>query len=539
LFATQLLKLRLQNWKEILRNFVLGVVVLNYDLPHEVILLCFKLFRQRRLCLVIQEGKFDLMSLNLLYKGDLLIIFLSEVSASFFRQIIGRGGRVSCEKQGIGIVICQTPSGTIALPGPNETQICEDDLLSQRLDIGSIDDFIGQFKMVNSTLVEEIHWFLSSCRFNEKEHAFFVNLMTLFQAVLYNDAFKYCCSTNDVGAIMDFLSCVLIVQSGNDLALYRENVDGQLRKLALNSASKGNQYTKKTFDGIKTKFVQEAKRLFGNDLTSVFGFLRILQDGYFRFQDDASLARMFFRFRELTKLSDLMKRFLFNLQSGKSSQDLNRSINGLLTMLTSFDGVLDQLMKMIMSSSIDSDTFQRVGDDRTYGERVDIHQQRPIEYEDTFSTLMSELRAGPKSLEFLANCLSKYSKSVCVKCASVWNQFKPFICGHMKLILESARKDYSACRLAITKLELELRVLEETIQCNSKSLKGVKLTRANRPLIDEKTSKLAELDYKKSEQDRFEFQIQSWEDELAPYHGLSEEDTVCLFIEQIGQSQSQ
>jgi hypothetical protein len=232
-----------------------------------------------------------------------------------------------------------------------------------------------------------------------------------------------------------------------------------------------------------------------------------------------------------------MKRFLFNLQSGKSSQDLNRSINGLLTMLTSFDGVLDQLMRMIMSSSIDSETFQRVTDDRTYGERPELHQQRSIEDEDPFSTLMSELHAGPKSLEFLVDCLSKHSNVGCVKCASVWNQFKPFICGHMKLILESARKDSSACRLAIAKLELELRHLEETIKSNCMGLKGVKLTKANLPLIQEKTSKLAELEDKKSEQIRFDFQIKSWEDELAPYNGLSEAEAVHLFIQQISQSQ--
>ena len=537
-FVSQLLKLRCPNWKEILLNFVLGVVVLKYELPNNVILLCFELFRQGRLCFIVQEGQFDLMSLNLLYKGNLEVIFLSEVSASLVRQLIGRCGRVSLQNKGGGIVMCRTPSGTIALSETYKSEILSDGSLSLSLDIGSIDDFSHRFSSIPFEIVFNFHRFLSSCRLDKNEIDFFINLMTLFQAVLYNDAFKYCCSENNIERIMTFLSCALIVMSGNHLRLYRLNVDSLLARLALNDASSRFNYEVSKFKGIQGRFVQEVKDLIKvDDLESIFGFIRIIEEWRFIGLSDADLSLMFLDFRELTKLSDLMKRFLFNLQSGKSSQDLNRSINGLLTMLTSFDGVLDQLMRMIMSSSIDSDTFQRVSNDRSYRERPDLPQQCSIEDKDTFSTLMRELQDGPKSLEFMADCLSKHSNIGCVKCTSVWNKFKPFICGQMNAILESLKKDRSACRLAITKLNSELGELDRKIQSNRVNLTGVKIGKANRPLIEEHTLKLADLNAKKSDQDHFEVHIQSLEQELAPYHGLNEEDTVCLFIQEIGQSQ--
>ena len=529
-FSTILLSLKPPIWKEILRNFVLGVVVLDYEMPHEMILLCLELFSQGLLCLIVQEGRFDLMSMNLQYKGNLRLIFLSEVSSSFFRQIIGRCGRVSSGNQSFGIVECMTPSGVIVLPETEERKISDD--LSHNM--GSLDDFYNRFQKIQPrALVREIYGFFSSCRLNEKEINFFMNLLTLFQEVLYNNAFKFCCSENNVERIMAFLSCALIVLSGNSLPLCRENIDKHLTGLALNSVSKAFSYERKTFEEIERKFVEAVKKLITcENLSSAFGFLRIIDEGRFRWLNDADLSRMFFQFRELSKLSDLMRRFLFNIQTGKSSPDFNRSINVLLTMLKSFDDVLDRFMGMIMSSSINSDIFYRVKDDRTHSQRVIAPTISP---EQLFSELMAELHYEHLSIDYVRECLDKYSKSGCMRCVSILYSFNNIFRNRISIFLDSLKKELSECTSSIRDLQLKLKPIEEKIEKNRLSLKGLILTKANAALVREKNSLLSVLEKENTRRKHIEYQSSNLEKEIAPYLGLIEQDAVQLFIRKINQ----
>ena len=171
-FASLLLDLKLPIWKDILRNFVLGVAVLDYKMHPEMFSLCVDMFSQGQLGWIVQEDRVDLMSMNIRYKGNLRLVFLSEVSSSFFRQLIGRCGRVSSGgNEDFGIVECMTPSGVIVLPQSEELE-CSDAALSQH--ICSFDEFNEQFSFIKPrALVREIHSFLSSCRLNEKENRFF------------------------------------------------------------------------------------------------------------------------------------------------------------------------------------------------------------------------------------------------------------------------------------------------------------------------------------------------------------------------------
>jgi hypothetical protein len=551
-FAQYLFTQRSPCWKEIIRNFVIGVVVMEYEMPSEMTALCLELLCTGRLVPVVQELRFDFTSMNLEYRGDLRLIFMSEVSHDYCRQMIGRCGRVSDAKyQGIGIVMCQTPSGLISLPETvrGEKKPPHQDEKILRCSIGNLEDFGNSFSRIPKEFLTKIFEFLSSCRLDEKDVSFFRNLLTLFQEVLYNHAFKFCCSDNKIDQIMTFLSCTLIVISGTYLEFYHVDVDSRLRSLALNDASTGFNYTQETFKGIKDGFVREVRRMLGDDqLQSIFGLLRIMQDKNFKFCSHSDLSRMFLNFRGLSKLSELMKKFLFNLHSPKNSHEFNRSINALLTMLSSFEKILDELMIIIMSYSIPCSTVERAnltlsGHEITAGPQC-------FAMENPFVSLTNDIHSGPPTLAWLSSCLLRYSLSGrCVKCNLGLRDFKRiFSCdpsskctsanildGQIDTVLRGLKADLSHNNKEIQTFEQKVRELDTQIQSNAQSMKGIALVKANRKHVDEKKMLIEIIPPKKERILDILSQIKSLELELSPYRGLSEADAVALFIQRMNQ----
>jgi len=555
---------RIPCWKELIRNFVIGSVAMHYEMTPETTTLCLELLCTGRLDPVIQEETFDLTSMNIPYHGDLRLNFMSEVSGNFCRQMIGRCGRVSNTKdQGIGNVMCQTPSGSISLPESeidtpsgsislpetvsDEKKSHHQDDEMPRCSIGCFEEFQSRFSIMPTLLMKKLFEFLSSCRMVEKDVSFFRNLLSFFQEVLYNPAFKFCCANNKIEQIMTFLSCALIVISGNDLQNCHVDVDSRLSSLALNQESKMYNYTDRTFTDIKTKFLQAVKGILTLDqLQSVFGFLRVIQDKHFRFQSITDLSRMFLNFQRIGKLSVLMKKFLFNLRFSKDSHDLNASINGLLTILEAFDTVLDQLMLIIMSYSIPCSTLESVK--RNLSDHVRTAVTQCSNAQKPFISLKTELMSVHLTRCDLLSCLLRYSDGGCTKCDLALRDFKSvFSCqksnlpsvnlfgGKINALLDGLKQEFTGANREIKSLELQLTELESLILKNKHTLAGLKLTKANSEPVKKKGVLNEQLEAKRKQISELSTQIQALEIEISPYRGLSEADAVAFFIQRTNQ----
>jgi hypothetical protein len=271
----------------------------------------------------------------------------------------------------------------------------------------------------------------------EKEEVpFFIHLLTLFQEVLYNKAFKYCCQDNNVEQIMTFLSCALIVLCGNKLQYYHVFVDTRLKCLALNqSASEDLLATQENLEIIRVSFVREIMRMLTEeDLQSIFGMLRVMEDKSIKFCSIHDLSSMWLKLRMIVRLVHLMQNFLFNVQSSKNSQEVNGAVNGLLTMLRSLHDVLDQILVIIMSFSIPCSTIESV-------KRMMKHSshQKPVVAvascsvaANPFDLLLSELDCGPRTFDYLWSCLSNNGSLQCIQIGFAKRDFKRFFKIHYK-----------------------------------------------------------------------------------------------------------
>ena len=540
------------SWKEILYTFVFGVVVMDYSMTSEMTTLFLDLLCQAQLAHVIQEDRFDMTSMNLPYKGNLMLVFLSEVSNDFCRQLMGRCGRVSTTKnQGIGIVRCETPSGELLLPEPDEAIHSQNDVMPP-IFVRSHEQFQSDFDKLPRKFVDKIYSFLSSCKFEKNEFSFINHLLVLFQEVMYNQAFKYCCSDNNVEKIMTFLSCALIVLCGNHLQYYHVFVDARLRCLALNqNALETLVVTTDTLEKIRLSFVQQIRNILPKeaDLQSIFGMVRVMEEKTIKFCSMTDLAKMYLSLRRLLDLSHLLEKFLFNIRASKNSHEVNGAVNGLLIMLRSLHDVLDQIMIIIMSFSIPCSTIESV-------KKMDLFSQdEPVAAAcsvaaDPFVSMMTELRTGLCTIYDVNSCLAKYGKSQCPNCMLVIRDFRGIFSNPEQ---PQTSGNFLHGRIAIVVRDLNALTQRnaQTIEFHNQNVVEAKRKIAeNRILHENNYSKLAKANTSlvKTMKDsttliesllqknkEISEQIEQLKGQLSPYRRLNEKEAVTLFLRQLPQ----
>ena len=535
-------------WNEVLYNFVYGVVVMDYSNPSEMTILFLDLLCQGRLAHVIQEDHFDMTSMNLQYKGNLVLVFLSEVSPDYCRQLMGRCGRVSTTKeQGIGIVRCETPSGELVLPETDDAIHSQNHDVVQPNFVGTREEFQSAFNKLSSDLVDKLYRFLSSCKLAKDEFSFFNHLLVLFQELLYNKAFMYCCKDNNVKQIMTFLSCALIVLCGNHLQYYHVFVDIRLRCLALNQNALENLVvTPETLENIRLSFVRQIGNMLTEaDLQSIFGMFRVMEEKTIRFCSLNDLSRMYLNLKTIVGLSHLLEKFLFNIQSSKNSQE----VNALLTMLHSLHDVLDQIMIIIMSFSIPCSKIESVKHS-SHEKPVVAVASCSVAEEDSFVSLMRDLTCGgPLTFKHLWSCLLHYEHSLCVRCTFGIRDFQrlfgnpeqtqpphDFLDGQIATVLRGLTAQFLRIAQEIASHAEKVKEADKNIAANMDKPVIVR-TKLNLPFLKSKTESTAFIESLKQKNSEISSQIESLKTELSPYRGLSEEDAVALFIQQLKQYQ--
>jgi hypothetical protein len=541
------------SWKEILYTFVFGVVVMDYTMTSEMTTLFLDLLCQAQLAHVIQEDRFDLTSMNLPYKGNLMLVFLSEVSNDFCRQLMGRCGRVSTTKnQGIGIVRCETPSGALLLPEPDEAIHSQNDDVMPPIFVCSREQFQSDFDKLPIGFLDKLYRFLSSCKFAKEEFSFINHLLVLFQEVMYNQAFEYCCSDNNVEKIMTFLSCALIVLCGNHLQYYHVFVDARLKCLALNqNALETIVVTTDTLEKIRLSFVQQIRNILPEeaDLQSIFGMIRVMEDKSIKYCSMTDLAKMYLSLRRLLDLSHLLEKFLFNIRASKNSHEVNGAVNGLLIMLRSLHDVLDQIMIIIMSFSIPCSTIESV-------KKMELFSQDEPDAAacsvaaDPFVSMMTELRTGLCTLYDVNSCLAKYGKSQCPNCMLVIRDFRGIFSNPEQ---PQTSGDFLHGRIAIVVRDLNALTQRnaQTIECHNQNVVETKrkieenrvlhkdnyskLVKANASLVKTMKDSTTLIESLLQKNKEISEQIEQLKGQLSPYRRLNEKEAVTLFLRQLPQ----
>jgi hypothetical protein len=532
---------------------VFGVVVMDYSMTSEMTTLFLDLLCQAQLAHVIQEDHFDLSSMNLPYTGNLTMVFLSEVSNDFCRQLMGRCGRVSTTKnQGIGIVRCETPSGELLLPEPDKAIHSQNDVMPPIFDC-SREQFQSDFDKLPSEFVDKLYRFLSSCKFAKEEFSVINHLLVLFQEVMYNQAFKYCCMDKNVDNIMTFLSCALIVLCGNHLQYYHVFVDARLRCLALNqNALETLVATTDTLEEIRCSFVQQIRNILPEeaDLQSIFGMVRVMEEKTIKFCSMTDLAKMYLSLRRLLDLSHLLEKFLFNIRASKnSSHEVNGAVNGLLTMLRSLHDVLDQIMIIIMSFSIPCSTIESVKKMELFSQDEPVAAACSVSA-DPFVSMMMELRTELCTIGDVWSCLAKYERSQSPDCMLVIRDFRgifsnaeqpqtsrDFLHGRIEIVLRylKALTKKNAQTIECHKLEVDdaKKKIDENKRLHVKNVSM--LPKANAGLVKtvkDSTTLIESLLQKNKE---ISEQIEQLKRQLSPYRSLNEKEAVTLFLRQLPQ----
>jgi hypothetical protein len=422
-FVKYLVNMRIPMKFTILRNFVLGVFVPTDEMLEEMTKFIVKVFEEGRLCLVIQETLWNLMSQNFILSYKVYINSLSEVSWEFFKQnIIGRWGRVG--QTSSALIRCFTSSGKIV-----DDKLSVQKFKCQKAQMVSFEQLISpQSRSMSHPFLHRFCGFLNGCfNFDINEVEFILTLKKMSDVAIYNDAFKYCCYGNQYKVFVQLMSCYLVSQlcdlGAADKVKMTQTQLGFMKRIAINEVSWTTfDFLRKaeTESNIRESFCDAVCNLAMPDsrhLSTAILLLGPLIENKCPNLPQRLLVRIFFDIRKLMKFVEVVLAFLKNLYFSKTVQDQNPEIRAFVSMIDGVKQTLDFLICLIVSK-VNETHFLKEVDDKCSGSVAEPVSQNPL------INLCADLQAcSPQTIEKYHAILQVFSKSF-PTCASVFDSFK-------------------------------------------------------------------------------------------------------------------
>jgi hypothetical protein len=511
----------------IFRNFVLGVFVPTNEMSEQMTNHIVKIFEDGRLCLVIQEGLWNLKSQNFSLLYQIYISCFSEVSFEFFMQnILGRFGRVG--QVNLASVMCFTPSGKIVddrLSGKESK--CQAQMVSFE-QLGSNLRFLSPF------FVHQICDFLNRCfNLDPKDVQFVIELMRMSDAAIYDERFKYACHGNDYEMLFQLMSCYLISQYCNLGATGNVEITPHMKdflmSIAINSESRVFQYLN---DDGKDSMV---RNLFLTAICEVMPHLPhlstacSLSNALFQTKcpdlDQRLLVKIFFDIRKLMKFVDIVLAFLKNLLFSKTIQEQNPEIRAVIAVVGEVKKTFDVLICLI-SSRVDQSHFMKALDAAAMCDESKSVVKPDVAL-NPFEKLKHALRACSQTINSYHSILQAFSKEFPDN-TDIFNIFKKacMIFGKdcvVRCELLKLKKDPTLSQAGLN--ECDSQIME--IQASMNTLTGPPALR---------TKKKLELNEKLEKQKAIRLDIEKkislmaeHEASLTKYEGMSEEQFLAHF----------
>ena len=513
----------------ILKNFVLGIFVPTYDnMSEQMTKLIVKIFEDRRLCMVIQEGLWNLKSQNFILLYQTYIICFSEVSFEFFMQnILGRFGRVS--QANSALVMCFTPSGKIV-----DSRLSGGDFKCQAQMVSS-EQLGSELRFLSPFFLHRVCDFLNGCfTLDSKEVQFVIELLRMSDAAIYDERFKYACHGDDYHNLFQLMSCYLVSQyctlgaTGNvEIKPYMKDF---LKSIAINYESRIFKYLKE--DG-KDSIVRD---LFFTATCQVMPHLPHLSTAFLLSNaldctkcpdlDQRLLVKIYFEIRNLMRFVEVVLAFLKNLWVSKTIQEQNPEIRAVIAVVDEVKKTVDRLICLI-ASRVDQSHFMKALDAAAMCDESPS-VVNPVVALNPLETLRHDLQGCSQTIQSYYLILQDFSKQFPDN-AAIFNIFKKacMIFGKdcvVRCELLELKKDPKMSQAGLDECDLQI----TAIQVSMNTLTGPPALR---------TKKKLELNEKLEKQKAIRLDIErkislmaEHEASLTKYEGMSEEQFLAHFL---------
>ena len=528
LFASLLVEMKNPLAWIIFRNFVLGVFVPTNEMSEQMTNQIVKIFEDGRLCLVIQEGLWNLKSQNFSLLYQIYISCFSEVSFEFFMQnILGRFGRVG--QANLASVMCFTPSGKIVddrLSGKESK--CQAQMVSFE-QLGSELHFLSPF------FLHRICNFLNGCfNLDPKNVQFVIELMRMSDAGIYDNRFKYACHGNNYEMLFQLMSCYLVSQHCNLGATGNGEITPYMKKflmsIAINNESHTFQYlTEKDKESeVRNLFFSASCEVMPHlgDLSTACSLSIALAEKKCPDLDQRSLVIIYFDIRKLMKFLDIILAFLTNLFFSKTIQDQNPEIRAVLAVVGEVKKTINLLICLI-ASRVNQTNFMKELEKRCDNSPSVV---KPVAL-NPFEKLKRDLHECTQTRENYLAILRDFSKEFPDN-AGLFDKFKKE-CNfsgsncviHRELL--KLKLDPSLSQTGLDECDTQIAVIQKSIT----ELKGPPALKTKKTL--DLKEKLKEQQARRLDIERNLSLIAEYEATLLKYAGMSEAEFLAHFLSEV------
>jgi hypothetical protein len=488
-----------------------------------------KIFEDGRLCLVIQEGLWNMKSQNFKLSYQTYISCFSEVSFEFFMQnILGRFGRVGQENS--ALVECFTPSGRIV-----DEKICARNSKFQA-QMSSFEQLGSILRFLSPLFVHQICAFLNGCfNLDSKDVQFVIELLRMSDAAIYDERFKYACYGNDYHNLFQLMSCYLLSQyctlgaTGN--VEITPDMKEFLMKFGINDESHVFQYLNekdKDFNVRNLFFTAICDEVMPNlpHLSTACSLSNALFKTKCLEVNQSLLVKMYFDIRKLMKFADVFLAFLTNLWFSKTIQEQNPEIRAVIAVVGEVKKTFDLLICLI-SSRVDQSHFMKALDAAAM---CNSSQSvvKPVVAQNPLEKLKKDLQSSSQTIKAYLLILQPFSKDF-PEYADIFDMFKQ----ECKIF----PKD-SVVRLELLELNKNPTFSQAGLnQCDAEIAKIIESMDNLTGIAALKTKKRLELNAKLEEQRKIRLDIErkislmaEHEASLLKYEGMSEEKFLHHFL---------
>lgn len=350
-----------------LRQFISGVALLEMIMPREFIELCFTMFEEGRMILIIVPELFHLQSWNPKCLRKIIFYILSQIPLNHLLQAIARAGRMGTEM--CGIIFCHSDDGMLVLPdvvSASVADVASDASVACVASVASVPDEIGLVQLMSAR--HGVDWYLkrmlSAGNFSQKEFDFVELFLKVSEFAYLDQSCHHACvgGPSNFKDFIKFISMVLVSGFVSPFEVELPRLDEKLSNLATSDFVKN--YHKYDTSEVKDKFVKKVEEVIGSNLCSIaFALLRATGVKKFVGIDRNILPTLFTQLyeaypRSLISFLKLLKSLLMNLQSSVMCEDRNAlsMVRAMLlvvsTMIESVSDILGLLADVLRESDM-------------------------------------------------------------------------------------------------------------------------------------------------------------------------------------------
>ena len=359
-----------------LRQFISGVALLEMIMPREFIELCFTMFEEGRMILIIVvPDLFHLQSWNPKCLRKIIFYILSQIPLNHLLQSIARAGRMGTEQY--GIILCHTDDGMLVLPEVVSASVevvsasVEVEVVSASVKVVSasvevVPDEIGLVQLMSAR--HGVDWYLkmmlSAGNFSQKEFNFVELFLKVSEFAYLDPTCHHACVSCGHLDFIKFISMALVSGFVSPFEVELQRLDEKLSNLATSEHVK-NHYTYNV-SYVKYNFIKKVEEVVGPKLCSMaFSLLRATDTDVKKFVgiDRNILPTLFTQLYEaypnsLMSFLKLLKSLLMNLQTSQMCEDRNAlsMVRAMLlvvsTMIESVSDILGILADVLRESDM-------------------------------------------------------------------------------------------------------------------------------------------------------------------------------------------